>query len=71
VSDRLGGRYLCLAEIGAGGTAVVHRARDERTGGEVAVKELRPQFALNRVTRRRFLQEAELARSSITRVSCA
>jgi hypothetical protein len=63
VSDRLGGRYLCIAEIGAGGTAVVHRARDEQTGSEVAVKELRPQFALNRVTRRRFLQEAELAKA--------
>ena len=32
------GRYACGSSIGRGATAVVHRARDQRTGEDVAVK---------------------------------
>lgn len=37
----LGGRYRLLARVGAGPTGTVRRARDERDGGLVAVKEPR------------------------------
>ena len=59
----LAGRYLLGDQLGGGGTAVVYRARDEDTGRPVAIKELRPQFASLGPARRRFLREAEIARS--------
>jgi eukaryotic-like serine/threonine-protein kinase len=34
------GRYLLLDQIGAGGTGVVHRARDDISGNTVALKQL-------------------------------
>src|SRR5688572_2042683 len=37
----LPGHYEILEQIGAGGTAAVHRARDRRSGGLVALKILR------------------------------
>jgi hypothetical protein len=56
------GRYEALALLGSGGVSEVHRARDRRSGAEVAVKELLPQFLADRAVCRRFLREAEVAR---------
>ena len=55
--SRLGG-YLLEQEIGAGGMAVVFRARDERLGRPVALKVLAPWLAADEGFRRRFLREA-------------
>ncbi len=60
------GRYEIEAEIGRGATSVVYRARDSRSGRQVALKTL----ALSREfdadafdeARRRFLREADAAR---------
>lgn len=52
----LGGRYRLLGEIGAGGMAVVHRARDLALGADRAVKVLRP--GADGSARARFLAEA-------------
>jgi len=54
----LGGRYALLEELGAGGMAVVYRARDEVLGREVAVKVLNPQFAADPGFLGRFEREA-------------
>ena len=54
----LGGRYALLEELGAGGMAVVYRARDEVLGREVAVKVLSPQFAADPGFLARFEREA-------------
>jgi tRNA A-37 threonylcarbamoyl transferase component Bud32 len=62
VSRILAGRFRLDESLGSGGTAVVYRARDLTTGGEVAIKELRPQFADQPATRLRFVREAEAAR---------
>ncbi|MGY3566788.1 protein kinase domain-containing protein [Sinomonas sp. RB5] len=51
--DLVGGRYRLLEVIGRGSTAVVHRARDESLGREVAVKVMQPGA----------MDEAELRRS--------
>src|SRR5262249_54137424 len=54
----LGGRYALLEELGAGGMAMVYRARDEVLGREVAVKVLSPQFAADPGFLARFEREA-------------
>jgi hypothetical protein len=56
------GRYQVVGALGGGGTALVHRARVLSGGADVAIKELRPQFAADAAIRRRFLREAELVR---------
>jgi hypothetical protein len=56
------GRYEVLAPLGSGGVSEVHRGRDRKTGGTVALKELLPQFVSDRAVCRRFLREAEVAR---------
>jgi serine/threonine protein kinase len=58
----IAGRYRVVETLGGGGTALVHRAEVEGGGADVAIKELRPQFAADPALRRRFLREAELAR---------
>ncbi len=61
--DRLvAGRYRIVEPIGGGGTSLVFRAETVGGGPDVAIKQLRPQFAADPSLRRRFLREAELSR---------
>jgi tetratricopeptide (TPR) repeat protein len=53
--------YVLEEEIGAGGMAVVFRARDERLDRLVALKVLAPGLAANEEFRRRFLRESRAA----------
>jgi tetratricopeptide (TPR) repeat protein len=53
--------YLLEEEIGAGGMAVVFRARDEQLDRLVALKLLTPGLAADEEFRRRFLREARAA----------
>ncbi|MDP2872686.1 MAG: Stk1 family PASTA domain-containing Ser/Thr kinase [Bacillota bacterium] len=57
----LGGRYEVLKNHGAGGMAVVYRARDRLLGRTVAVKVLREQFALDEQFLQSFEREAKAA----------
>ena len=58
----LAGRYRIVEPIGGGGTSLVFRAEVVGGGPDVAIKQLRPQFAADPSLRRRFLREAELSR---------
>jgi hypothetical protein len=61
--DRLvAGRYRIVEPLGGGGTSLVFRAEVVGGGPDVAIKQLRPQFAADPSLRRRFLREAELSR---------
>ena len=53
--------YRLETQIGAGGMAVVFRARDERLGRNVALKILAPGLASDPVFRRRFIAESRAA----------
>jgi len=53
--------YRLEARIGAGGMAVVFRARDERLGRTVALKVLTPGLAGDREFRERFIRESQRA----------
>jgi hypothetical protein len=53
--------YQLEARVGAGGMAVVFRARDERLGRLVALKVLAPGLADDPVFRRRFIAESRAA----------
>jgi len=60
-ADQLyGGRYRVVDRLGAGGMAVVHRARDERLDRDVAIKVLAQRFRQDMLAVRRFRREAEL-----------
>ena len=52
------GRYEILDELGRGGFAVVHRARDTELGRQVALKELRPTLLDDGEWLKRFKREA-------------
>lgn len=56
----LGERYELVSELGRGGMAVVHRARDVRHGRDVAVKVMLPAIAES-IGPARFLREIETA----------
>jgi len=56
----LGDRYRLGPEVGRGGMAIVHVARDLKHGREVAVKIVRPEVAAA-LGRERFLREIEIA----------
>src|SRR5690348_2922511 len=56
----LGERYRLGPEVGRGGMAIVHVARDLKHGREVAVKIVRPEVAAA-LGRARFLREIEIA----------
>ena len=53
--------YRLEAQIGAGGMAVVFRARDERLGRLVALKILAPGLAEDQEDRQRFIAESRAA----------
>jgi serine/threonine-protein kinase len=57
----LGGRYQLLHEIGVGGMALVHHARDLNLQRDVAIKILRDDLIADPAFRARFLQEARAA----------
>jgi eukaryotic-like serine/threonine-protein kinase len=61
--QRLAGRYELIEPIGAGGMAVVWRARDLRLDRPVAVKLLRPELAADPEVATRFAWEARRAAS--------
>ncbi|HET9519222.1 MAG TPA: serine/threonine-protein kinase, partial [Actinoplanes sp.] len=61
VAEVLGGRYSLQDRIGAGGMAVVWRARDEVLGRQVAVKVLAGRHVDDPVSRRRIWDEARAA----------
>ena len=54
----VGGRYRLESVAGRGGMATIFRARDERTGSDVALKVLRPEIAADRDLAERFRREA-------------
>jgi serine/threonine-protein kinase len=55
-----GGRYQVLRPHGKGGLGEVFVARDQELDREVALKEIRPEYADDPHSRGRFLREAEI-----------
>jgi serine/threonine-protein kinase len=60
---KYGGRYEIEEKIGAGGMAIVYKARDTLLNRTVAIKVLREQFASDEGFIRRFRREAQSAAS--------
>ncbi|MCX6046674.1 MAG: serine/threonine-protein kinase, partial [Chloroflexi bacterium] len=61
LNDRTLGPYQIKGEIGRGGTAIVYRATDSRTGQDVALKILPPLSATDRMFLKRFIKEGQNA----------
>jgi serine/threonine protein kinase len=59
----VGNRYRLVERVGVGAMGTVYRARDERSGREVAVKVIAEHLADEPLPVRRFRQEAELCAS--------
>jgi serine/threonine-protein kinase len=59
-TDAIRDRYVVEREIGAGGMATVHLARDVRHNRHVAIKVLKPELAAS-LGAERFLKEIEIA----------
>ena len=62
MGDQLGG-YRLVEVLGVGGMGTVYLANDSGGGDRVALKVLSPDIATNEAFRRRFLREADYARS--------
>ncbi|HEY5453698.1 MAG TPA: serine/threonine-protein kinase [Polyangia bacterium] len=62
VGALLAGRYRVLASVGRGAIAEVVRARDERTGAEVALKILYPHLRESAAVVERFRREVDIVR---------
>ncbi len=60
-NDKILGPYHIQSEIGRGGTAVVYRAIDTRSGQAVALKILPPQIATDQMFLKRFIKEGRNA----------
>jgi hypothetical protein len=58
---RVVGRYEIVRQLGRGGMATVHLARQRALDREVALKELHPAHAADAAFARRFLQESRVA----------
>lgn len=61
LQERLFGRYSLERELGRGGSATVHLARELRLDRPVALKSLHPALAADADARERFRREARLA----------
>jgi len=60
IGEVLAGRYRIEAPLGAGGTAVVYRAHDQRLDRDVALKLLLPNLAQDAAVAARFEREARV-----------
>ena len=61
-NDLIADRYRLLERHGVGGMAAVWRARDERTGEQVALKQVHPHLVTDPNARARLVREAEALR---------
>jgi serine/threonine protein kinase len=61
IGEILEGKYRIKDRLGQGGMGTVYRAYQSSMARDVAIKVLRPQFALNKVAIQRFLREARAA----------
>jgi serine/threonine protein kinase len=61
VGEVLEGKYHIKDRLGQGGMGTVYRAHQSSMARDVAIKVLRPQFALNKIAIQRFLREARAA----------
>ncbi len=63
IGTRLSGRYEIIDRVGGGGMAIVYKAKDILLNRVVAVKILRPQYAIDEDFVNRFRREAQAAAS--------
>lgn len=63
IGKKLGGRYEILERVGGGGMAVVYKAKDVLLDRVVALKILRPQYAIDDDFVNRFRREAQAVAS--------